>query len=348
MKSDYPWDEYWTGLYERIKSKVIETPLMHSFTETFPHRIEEVRKSRATDADDNGDPIFKNINPEKYLSKRYLKSELDKIHCYYGLKEMEYSEILMRASEDLSTPDSRMKSPTTGDEWHEKAARLLCYAFAEDEKLKQIVEELDVIPLENGEWIRAKHAHHQLSFPNTDGGLSIPQDLPFSIISASASEGDYRSQLYGLLGAVRPSNHWIRQLIFDKYSALITRNVVFYGWDQPEISIGHLEFLYQTDGPNPADTDQYQYVALLTERKDLVTPWSTDVYISNDHRYGAKALLKSIENANCPEFTIPGYPVHFLLSDYITTPPQKVNEGEQDKTNIRSTDAWFNWLQERE
>ncbi|KAJ3567402.1 hypothetical protein NPX13_g6776 [Xylaria arbuscula] len=347
VKSDYPWDEYWSGLYERIRSKVIATPLMHSFTETFPHKIEEVRKSKATDADEDGDPIFKNINPEKYLSKRYLKSELDKIHCYYGLKEMEYSEILMRASEDLNTPDSRMKSPTTGEEWHEKAARLLCYAFAEDERLKQTIEDLDVIPLENGEWIRAKHAHHQLSFPETDGGLSIPQDLPFSIISASASEGDYRSQLYSLLGAVRPSNTGVRQLIFDKYSALITRNVVFYGWDQPEISIGHLEFLYQTDGPSPVDTNQYQYVALLTERKDLVTPWSTDVYIANNHRYGAKTLLRSIENANCPEITIPGYPVHFLLSDYITSPTQKVAESKQDGTSIRSTDIWFNWLQER-
>ncbi|KAI3334470.1 hypothetical protein F4824DRAFT_468040 [Ustulina deusta] len=346
--NDYPWDEYWSGLYDRIRSKVQTTPLMRSFTENFPYNIGQMRKSRASDADDNGDPIFKNIDPEKYLSKQYLQSELDKIHTYYGLELMEYGEILMRASEDLNTPDSRMKSAVTGGEWHEKAARLLCYAFSENEELKQAVEELDVIPLENGTWTRAKLAPYQLSFPNTDGGLPIPRDLPLSIISPSASEGYFRSQLYDLLGAVRPSDSWVRQLIFDKYSILANQNLVFDGFDQPEIFIAHLEYLYHTDGPKPADINKYQHVAVLTEGNSLVTPWSTEVYVSSDHRYGAKSLLKPMSNGNSPTGDAPGFPAHFLLPEYIVAPSsEKVNEGDNDEGSVRSTESWFDWLQNR-
>ncbi|KAI1418939.1 hypothetical protein F5Y12DRAFT_780524 [Xylaria sp. FL1777] len=343
VMNDYPWDEYWIGLYDRIRSKVQDTPLMHSFTEKSPYRIEQMRKSQASDADNNGDPIFKNIDPDRYLSKRYLQPELDKIHSHYGLRLMEYSEILIRASEDLKAPDSRMRSAETSDEWHEKAARLLCYAFSENEKLKRAVQELDVIPLENGKWIRAKLASHQLSFPNTDGGLSIPLDLPLSIISSSASHGYYRSQLYSLLGAIRPSDAWVRQLIFEKYSAPVNQGLLVGGSNPSEISIAHLEFLYQTDGLNPADIGRYQSIAVLTEGQDLITPWSTDVYVSNDHRYGAKYLLEPTQN---PEHNAPGFPVHFLLSDYIIAPfSEKVNEGDEE--SIRSIESWFDWLQNR-
>ncbi|KAI0430299.1 hypothetical protein F5Y09DRAFT_233056 [Xylaria sp. FL1042] len=346
--NDYPWDEYWSGLYERIRRKVQDTPLMLSFTENFPYKIEQMRKSRDPDADDNGDPIFKNIDPERYLSKRYLRSELDKIHCYYGLKLMEYSEIIMRASEDLKIPGSRMKSTATGDEWHEKAARLLCYAFSESEDLKRGVERLDVIPLENGKWIRAKHAPHQLSFPNTDGGLPIPQDLPLSIISSSASRGHFRNQLYNLLGAIRPPDSWIRQLIFDKYSALVHQNIVYDGWDKPEVSISHLEFLHRTDGLNPADIDRYQHVTVLTKGKSLVTPLSIDVYVSSDHRYGAKCLLEPATSVDSPQKNTPGYPTHFLLPEYIVAPSsENLSEGGEEEGTLRSTEIWFDWLQNR-
>ncbi|KAI1271736.1 hypothetical protein F5Y07DRAFT_382043 [Xylaria sp. FL0933] len=346
--SDYPWDEYWSGLYERIRKKVQDTPLMLSFTESFPYKIEQMRKSRDSDADDNGDPIFKNIHPERYLSRRYLRSELDKIHCYYGLKLMEYSEIIMRASEDLKIPDSRMKSTATGDEWHEKAARLLCYAFSESEELKRAIERLDVIPLENRKWIRARNAPYQLSFPDTDGGLPIPRDLPLSIISSSASKGHYRSQLYSLLGATRPPDSRVRQLIFDKYSALVQKNIVYEGWDEPEISIAHLEFLFHTDGMNPADIDRYQYVTVLTEGKSLVTPRSVDVYVSSDHRYGAKRLLEPTTSVGSPQNSTPGYPTHFMLHEYVVTPSsENLIEGGKDEEGLRSTEIWFDWLQDR-
>ncbi|KAI0975554.1 hypothetical protein F4678DRAFT_417638 [Xylaria arbuscula] len=346
--NDYPWDEYWSGLYERIKSKVQTTPLMHSFTESFPYRIEQMRKSRASDEDDNGDPVFKHIDPEKYLSKRYLQSELDKIQSHYGLKLMEYSDILMRASADLKTPDSRMKSAATCDEWHEKAARLLCYAFEENEELKHGVAELDVIPLENGKWTRARLASHQLAFPNTDSGLEVPRDLSLSIIRSSASKGHFRSQLYSLLGAVRPPDHWVRQLIFDKYSALIKQNLVFGSVDRPEISIAHLEFLYHTDGLNLGDTDRYQHVAVLTEGYSLVAPWYTDVYVSSDHRFGAKRLLEPTPTSSPTKYNAPGFPVHFLLSEYIVTPSfEKVNGNDENEGGIRSKDSWLDWLQNR-
>ncbi|GAW19639.1 hypothetical protein ANO14919_091280 [Xylariales sp. No.14919] len=347
VANDYPWDEYWTGLYNRVKGKVQATPLMHSINENFPYKIEQMRKSRPSDADDNGDPIFKNIDPEKYLSKRYLKSELDKIHTHYGLKLMEYSEILMRASEDLNTPNSRMKSTETSDEWHERAARLLCTAFVESEQLKQAIEALDVVPLENGQWTRARNAPYQLSFPTTDDGLQIPRDLPLSIISASASKGEWRSQLYELLGATRPSASWVRELIFHKYSTVTNQNFAFGRSGQPEdISIAHLEFLYHTDGPRPADIKKYQHIAVLTEEGSLVTPWYTDIYISSDHPYGAKSLLSPTSNASSPACDAQGFPVHFLLSRYVLAPShEKVGEDEGD--SIRSTESWFNWLQHR-
>ncbi|TGJ87512.1 hypothetical protein E0Z10_g1294 [Xylaria hypoxylon] len=347
--NDYPWDEYWTGLFDRIKSKVQATPLMHSLNENFPYKIGQMRKSRPSDADNNGDPIFKNIDPEKYLSKRYLKSELDKIHGHYGLKMMKYSEILRRASEDLNTPNSRMKSIATSDEWHEKAARLLCHAFGESEQLKETIEELDVVPLENGQWIRAKLAPYQLSFPSTDGGLQVPRDLPLSIISSSASEGYCRSQLYDLLGATRPSASRVRELIFNKYSTITNQNFAFGGSDRPEeISIAHLEFLYHTDGLMPTDIAKYQHIAVLTEENSLVTPWFTDVYISSDHPYGAKALLIPASNAGHTECDAQGLPVHFLLPKYVIAPScTKVGEDDKGVENIRSTEPWFDWLQTR-
>ncbi|KAF2965913.1 hypothetical protein GQX73_g7664 [Xylaria multiplex] len=348
VMNDYPWDEYWTGLFDRIKRKVQATPLMHSITENFPYKIGQMRKSRPSDADSNGDPIFKNISPERYLSRRYLKSELDKIHNHYGLKLMEYSEILMRASEDLNTPNSRMKTIATDDEWHEKAARLLSCAFVENEELRQTIAELDVIPLENGQWARARRAPYQLSFPSTDDGLQIPRDLPLSIINSSASEGPFRSQLYSLLGATRPSAARVRELIFNKYSTITNQNFAFGHSDRPEeISIAHLEFLYHTDGPSPADIKKYQYMAVITEENYLVTPWSTDVYISSDHPYGANKLLRPISSTTPLECESQGFPAHFLLSKYVMPSCEKLGDDGEGEADIRSTSAWFDWLQTR-
>lgn len=342
VRIDYPRDEYWLSLYDCIKNKVQATALIRSLNEGSPYKFVQVRRS-SSHSDTAADPVSEDIGHEKYFSSYYLTSELVKISDHYGLELMEYREILMQVSEDLRDPDSRMKSAATSPEWHENAAMLLQGIYNKSEELRSAIQELDIIPLQNGEWTSAKYVPFPLKFPTTDDGFSIPEGLPLSLISSSASKCISRATLYKLLGAKQLPTFRVRQRILTQYPLRMKKPPLFSGSAQAnEISIAHLKFLYQTDSLKPANPSHYHRLRVLTEERGWIAPWSTDIYIPNNHRYGTKSLLQPTSKVDSPRGDALDIDVIFLPSHYMIEPSFE-EEGEEQK-EMRSTDSWLDWL----
>ncbi|KAI3326722.1 hypothetical protein HD806DRAFT_551833 [Xylariaceae sp. AK1471] len=329
QKDDYPWEEYWKILYNRIKSKIIAAPLMRPLSEASLYKIGQIRRLPVPSLDDSGDPIFSDTAPESYLSKNYAADDLDSLQNY-GLQWIDIGGIIVRASKDLSNPNSRIKSATTSDQWHTAAAKLLCLPFEKHwEKPSQDVRALELIPLENGKWTNAT-TKNSLSFTSTNG-FTIPQDLSFTFISSSAVKNAERANLFKHLGAQEPSVSLIRRMIINKYPAVINQELLFGKTDRPEeISLAHLRFLYLTHHEKTVNAKSYQHIAVFVESKVLKAPLSQDVYISNEHRYGPKTLLRSTNDA-------PGLQVDFLSSSYL------IESQSQGQPVI--DDDWLRWLQ---
>ncbi|KAI0447658.1 hypothetical protein F4803DRAFT_573525 [Xylaria telfairii] len=347
VRTNYLQHGYWLSLYDCIKNKVQATVLIRSLNEGSPYNFVQMRRG-SSHSDAAGDPVSEDIGPNMYFSGYYLTSDLVKISNHYGLRLMGYNEILMQVSADLKDPDSRMKSTATSPEWHENAAMLLHDISNKSDQLFQAVKELDVIPLQSGEWTSAKSVPFPLTFQATDDGLSIPEGLRLSLISSSASKCISRANLYKLLGATQLSTSKVRRLILNQYPIRASKPPWFSGSAQAsEISIAHLKFLYQTDILKPANPNHYHRLSVLTEERGWVAPWLTDIYILNDHRYGAKSLLQPTSRVDSSRSDAPGFDVVFLPSNYMVEPSFEEkdddNSSEEQKW-MRSTDSWFDWL----
>ncbi|KAI3323331.1 hypothetical protein HD806DRAFT_544090 [Xylariaceae sp. AK1471] len=325
QKNDHPWEGYWKALYDRIKSKIEPTALIRPLSESASYKIEQMRRLPLEAKDGNGDPIFNDILPEIYLSKHYAEVDLDCLE-EYGLKWMTLGSIYYEAIRDLANPNSRMKSAMTNDQWHTAAAKLLSLSFERNqEHASDAVRKMEVIPLEDGKWTTAKRP---LAFTTTHG-FAVPRDLSFTFISSSATKNTARATLFRHLGAEELPVSLVRQLIFNKYPAVV--NSLFGNTDQPEeISATHLQFLFLTRNQNTLNTECYGSIAVFTDGKVLRIPLSQDVYISNNHQYGARNLLKSIYNA-------PGFPVEFISPTYFPGPDCQGQTG--------AADSWLSFLQ---
>ncbi|KAI1170828.1 hypothetical protein F4777DRAFT_91133 [Nemania sp. FL0916] len=323
QKGDHSRDGYWKELYNNIKAKIEETPLIFNSAERYLYSTTQMKRLTPLAADDKGCPIFEDASPAMYISESYEGSDLNLL-TDYGLEWMTFRDILTRASSDLGRLNSRMKSTTQSDEWHTAAARCLAYPF-ENTLVpgSNYVRTLELIPLENGTWISATSASTPLSFAST-GGVAIPKDLPLTFINSSATKNDARATLFRHLGAEEPSISRIRELIFNKYPANSDGTLSF---DELNISedesLAHLEFLYLTHHGTSADVENYKRVAIFTESKTWRVPFSEDVYFLTTRRYGVKSLLEPSTDSEPPN-------VEFLSYRYVLR---------------RKEPAWSYWLQ---
>ncbi len=327
QKNDHPWEGYWKLLYDRIKSKTKATQLMRHANGIFLYEIERFKRLPLQAMDNEKNPIFEVPFPVMLLSAGYSELDLDLL-TEYGLTFLSMADILTRVSLDLTEQNSQMKSAATSDQWHTAAAKFLSFLLEKEwEECSRSVREMGLIPLVNGTWIKASSVVNPLSFASTNG-VAIPQDLPLTFISPSATQNVARASLFRHLGAKEPSLSHIRKLIFDKYPACSRPNP---SPDEigltKDISLEHLKFLYLTHDRNTLDTDSYARIAVFTEGSALRRPVSHDVYyFNNTYLYGTKTLP-------IPAASSGGFGVDFLAPCY--------SSGAQ----WRGEHAWVGWLQ---
>jgi len=156
-------------------------------------RIKELRYRLSSHNDRDGNPLFRDLDPELYLSDSFPYADIQ-ILKKFGLSLLYMNEILDTVEKDLKRSSSRLKGSSMDDDWHSKAVSLLSVPF-EMEWLDQItrVRALDLIPLNNGSWVRANDGE---IFYSSVGDVPIPGDLGLRLLHPDPAKNAERREFF--------------------------------------------------------------------------------------------------------------------------------------------------------
>lgn len=114
-KSQYTYDQFWSILVSLIKNKLGDVSVLLPRSERRLHRINELRELESRYCDCEGEPLFRDVTPEKWLSQAYPRDGV-RILKGWGMTRIGAQEILTMVRKDLNLADSRMKSEETDDD----------------------------------------------------------------------------------------------------------------------------------------------------------------------------------------------------------------------------------------
>jgi hypothetical protein len=319
QEKEYPWDPFGKQLVDGIKSilefKEVLRPRSHGDLRC----IGDMRRLLDTMVDGNGEPLFDDVDPERYLASDYLFEDLDRLE-EYGLEYMDIGEAIMRVQKDLDRPSgSRMKSSMTDEDWHSRTAKALGLPFHERRTsiFRSRVRSLSLLPLTSGEWVST--CGRIVYYSHINGAL-IPKDLDLYLVDPHASENAERRQLFDYLGVQEPPPHLVRDRIMAKYNCTeIPANIDLV------TSRNHLTFLYLTDHLDDRPDFHTENLRIFNHRDGFQRPAVHNFYIADDHPYGPQELFRPISHGIDPDAGAPGLDVSFVHPEYMNNSPQPPN-----------------------
>lgn len=324
---DYPWNPLWEGLIRKIKFHLLMIEVLRPWSHGSLQPIEKMRRLLDFHLDKNGNPLFRDGKPEKYLASEYLEKDLDLLH-EYGLRALDTPDVISHVHSDLARlAFSRIRCETDED-WHSRAASLLSRPFQQKQReWMDLTRGLHLIPLINGQWVSVRD---NTVFFSHIKGVSLPRDLDLCIAAPSATANAKRKCLFEFLGVQEPSAQVIRALVMTKYKAYP------HSIDCSH-SKAHLIFLYLTEYmANETPTPRYySSLWILDHQSRLRQPTRDHVYIEGDGPYGARELFGPTSPGNRPGDGAPGIDASFLHPDYMKDVP-KPPDGQ--------TQSWASWL----
>jgi hypothetical protein len=300
--SDYPWDGFWKGVIQDIRSRLERMAILQSQDTSQPLLlISDSRRLLPSMLDSDGKPLVPDIAPNRYLSQKYQDKDLILLEDY-GLKSMSNWEWVERVKHDLISDGSVMKL-TDDEDWHTRVADLLYASFdSESEAVREAVQQLQLFPLRDGSWVSVSPG--PVYYPQPEGtSLVIPPRVNLAVVDATAIANVSRERLFDKLGARAAPVKTVREAIFKEHQILGT--VTF---KRTEL-VQHTHFLYLThhlvSGP-------YDYNGLfIAQRKGYLYKSCNadiDMYIADGTPYGVEILLPSDNDA-------PGFEPIFIMAD---------------------------------
>ncbi|CAH0058483.1 unnamed protein product [Clonostachys solani] len=314
-------NSFWSSLNEKIKHRILNTPVMRSRHQMQGRLITKVYKLRSKFSDVNGDCLYDDSTEDPYISKMYKQNDIS-ILCKYGLSVDNITMALRLLKCDLYSSNSRMKDFSRSQLWHSSAAIPLAN-WAKDQnsdqnskRIAEMIRALPLIPLQDGDWISIIFGPVYL--PTTQS-IPIPLDLGLWLLDPRALVNPDREKLFKHIGVVEAQVDQIKNSIQEFYNKP-GQTITLEG------SISHLHYLYLTHnhGNRRLKVDN---LLIYVEGRQLKDPRREYVYIANDHPCGPKLLLEPTETA-------PGYAVDYLHSSYLGNPP----------ANELSLFSWEDWL----
>lgn len=296
-----------------IKNHLQTQPVLRSRQQGVLRPIKELRYRLLCNNDQHGNPLFADLRPELYLSDSYAWQDIALLEKF-GLSALYMNEIVATVKQDLSLvgpglfgrPMSRMKASETDDDWHSKAASLLSLPF----RMKwhdqiQEIKELELIPLHNGLWVPAIIG--DIYYPSV-GSIPIPRDLGLRLLHPDAAKNAKRRELFNHLGVILANTRNIRSLVLGRYDRDDFRHINL------DTSSGHLRFLYLTHNSR-SEWEDNNRIQIYNHLGVIALPSSFDLYIPDDHPYGAQGLL-GFDGA-C------ALGISFVHAKYLEDPPEK-------------------------
>ncbi|KAL2690098.1 hypothetical protein Neosp_004166 [[Neocosmospora] mangrovei] len=279
--------DFWSVLVTNIESKVRETPLIRPESGGPLRLITSLRNPRPAFVDEENNLLLRDLTPELSISRHYGSSSLAILKTL-GLERVSWQQFIRMVNQDLQSSDSWIKSRVSDGSLQRRVAIKLHYYYAATKfsTTRSMVEELPIIPLQDGRWLAAT-SEEKIFFP-VIAGLKIPEDLDFNLVESSAAADTAWSELLELLGVESLSVKSVRERIFQRqisYGESPGKKVEFY--------VQQLKFLYSTHDRKTNFGDYAKVFVIddgVIERKTN----SHDVYLPDDDPLGPRELLKPI------------------------------------------------------
>lgn len=329
-KDNKVFSDFWSTLVTSIETKVRETPLIRPESGSPLRLITNLRNPRPFFVDKNNDLLLRDLTPELSISRHYETSSLAILEKL-GLVKFYREDLIRMVDQDLQSPDSWLKCSPPGGHLQGRVASFLSlfYKDAKHALIKLMIEQLPIIPLQDGRWLAAT-SEERVFFPDT-AGLAVPEDLEFNLVESSAAAHSKRRELFELLGVESLSIESVRERIFERHGSYLWnsgKNIKSYGQQ--------LKFLYSTHDSKTHHRSPYWRVLLLDDgRTQRSHPY--DVYLPDDNPLGPRELLKPTVCGETPSEKAPGFKVNFLHSLYLENIPKPPQEGSL---------TWRDWLVE--
>ncbi|KAH6699334.1 hypothetical protein EV126DRAFT_364840 [Verticillium dahliae] len=307
------------GRISRIKDLVSQTPILKSRHKRGLRTIRNVHIITDIAADHNGASLFDDSVLDPFISTAYKQASVTALKPY-GLRACEFWNIWNLLQADLASPQSKLKSPSTSEDWHSAVARLLASFFTEKVTLAISSLRLSVmLPLKGGLWVAANDG--VIYLPAT-AGISIPPGVKKHVLDPTAVANADRRALFEHLGAVEASVSEVRKSVLEAlYSPSSPKHV------DVEKSRAQLHFLYLShDRRQPGE--RLGQMFLYKENNATGKTGEEDFYLHGSNPYGPEALLGPIG-------TWPGLEVTFLHPAYLESPPSPPTAGHP---------SWKVWL----
>jgi hypothetical protein len=329
QESNYPWDDFWGKLLEKIHLSLQETPVLWTRSHNSLLRIQAIRRLRYDMLDEEGNPLFPDSTPERYLAAEYSITDLKRLKSY-GLKIMQVKAFLEKVRLDLDMDsDSYVKASSTDEGWHSRLANFLISAGKD---YPYTVQNLGIVPLVEGIWTRSRNISIYYSHAK---GYPIPTDLGLNLVDPQAEKNPQRKQLFDSLGVENSKISDIRNLILDKYryTSITVRDLA--------TSRNHLNSLYLTMHLDMTyentESIPYPRLHILDQKCRCKRPRNDRVSFSDNKPYGAWDLFQAIGYDTISQRVDPGFDVSFIHDEYMENPPSQP-EGEHR--------SWKTWLRD--
>ncbi|KAL1631108.1 hypothetical protein SLS56_004496 [Neofusicoccum ribis] len=293
------FDEFWNHLRPEIVNLLSKEPILRSLSGGL-HRPLQLCYIPPDFRDRNYDPLFPDLDNEKYLNGRYSWKDFRTLESL-GTTLLKWGDVIDRVEADLDRPDSTMKAPTTNDDWHKRAAKLLSKPFEgkgpKSESVRLRLRALRLVPTGNNDWISGSEAVY---FP-TAGGASIPMDLGRNIVVCDAVADEVRRTFFSHLGVRECSPEQVVPWIRERYEA--SRDSITI-----EQSISHLQYLFWI---SPPGQDSLGWNIRLIGPHGLLLRPDEIYFLESADGYSPSELFAKIDDGT------PGFSTNFLPSEYI-------------------------------
>lgn len=334
----YTYDSFWFELCTRLKSKLCATPCVITRSQNHLRKIKDLRQLPAFCSDKRGDPLFRDLDPEMWLSEKYTVGDIA-ILQRFGMPTVEYGVLIDMVEKDLRSPISRMKSIEADQDWHADAAKMLSDIADKSGACLDRLRKLDLLPIRQltphtKTWVSSEYVG-DIFFAKSYAGLSIPEDVHLWILELKASENQARTGLFRRLGVSVASVHQVRQMILKRHQAYQQQSAgTSVTPRQVTWLVSQLYYLCNTQVSASAN-EQPQIGLVDNQWKWWNATCTPPLYIPSTEPFGPRELLRETRPGDQPGSGAPRLEALFLNSNIFPLNPE---------TSDPDPRTWRTWL----
>lgn len=316
---NFPWldNSFWSVMNQGIVARLKQEAVFVSRARRQFRYLSDVRELPA-EAKIGEEPIFDDEASDPFLSSMYPDEVVHCLRLVLGLADMDKSGLFQLVSKDTCSSNSRMRSNQTSNEWHSRAAQLLCWLLNDPDFLPHQLKQLQIIPLRDGRWSAALP---KTVYFGTTRGINIPGPLDMLIVDAVAATNIDRRKLFKRLGVTYAAPHHVRNSILAYVKSAASLQV--------SSSVAFLQYFYIFHQAGDNFNNLIKTMPVITSNALRGYPAISDIYLpGNDDPFGPKALLPSSMIVGNPKFS-------FLHEEYMATTPERPSADHP---------SWKQWL----